>query len=59
MSGLQNLSGLDIEITDISGKIVQNFKISEVIDISELNSGIYFMKIQIENKVFTSKIIKK
>ncbi len=63
LSGLQNLKGLNFEITDISGKIVQNFKTSELqnletIDISELNSGIYFIKIQTENEIFTNKIIK-
>jgi len=47
-----------VEITDISGKIVKTFS-NKNIDISELNSGIYFLKIKTDNETVVTKVIKK
>jgi len=50
-----------IEITDITGKVVKsfsNFQNSEI-DLSNLNSGIYFIKLQTDKQVFTTKIVKE
>jgi len=56
----------NIEITDITGKTIQSSSNSQIkqfsnleIDLSGLNNGIYFISIQTDNEIFTSKIIKK
>jgi Flp pilus assembly pilin Flp len=54
----------NIEITDITGKTIINYQLSIdnyqfEIDLSGLNNGIYFISIQTDNEIFTSKIIKK
>ncbi len=49
-----------VEITDITGKIV--FTTSEKtnkIDVSTLTSGIYLLKINIDNGVYNQKVIIK
>ena len=56
-----NFSIDKIFIFDISGKKVLDFSTNtnqETIDVSELNSGIYFVKIFTENGVYLNKIIK-
>ena len=52
----------NIIITDITGKIIINYQLSSTnskIDISNQPAGIYFIKIQTENKIIVKKIIKK
>ncbi len=56
----------NIEITDITGKTILSSSNSQIkqfsnleIDLSGLNNGIYFISIQTDNEIFTSKIIKK
>lgn len=46
-------------ISDISGKIVYNNLSSSQIDISSLNSGLYFIKVNTETSVFSGKLIKE
>ncbi len=52
---------LEIEVLNIQGQVVKS-KIgqasSESIDISELNDGIYFLKIETDKKSYTKKIIR-
>lgn len=51
----------EVEIYDITGKQIINYQLSTInplIDISELDNGIYILKIISRNKVFTKKIIK-
>ena len=53
----------NITITDITGRTIQNFTIQKhqnltTIDLSDFNNGIYIVKIQIDNEILTSKIIK-
>ena len=50
----------NVEIVDISGKIIINYQLSTVnsIDISHLPPGIYFVKMTTENGVVTQKIVK-
>ena len=66
-TGIFNLKAserpLSVEITDVSGQIIytsqiQNFKTSQI-DISNQPKGIYFIKIQTENRIYTDKIILK
>ncbi len=54
--GFKNLVGL--EIADITGKTIYTRKHAPLhIDISNQSTGIYFIKIQTENGVYTKKII--
>ena len=51
-----------VSITDITGKVLEqsNFNsISQTYDLSNYPSGIYFIKIQTENEIYTTKIIKE
>lgn len=52
----------NVEIIELTGKIVQQLSPDNsefTIDISNFENGIYIMKIQTENKIITTKIIKK
>ncbi len=58
-NNIQNLS-----ISDITGRTIQNFTNSQVqnlptIDLSNLENGIYIIKIQTDNEIFTTKIVKE
>jgi len=46
-------------ILDISGRVVFNDSENKQIDVSELNSGIYFITVKTPASVFTGKFIKK
>jgi len=51
-----------ISISDLTGKtIIEKVKIqqNEMIDLSNFESGIYIIKIQTDNEIFTTKIIKE
>jgi hypothetical protein len=52
-----------IQVTDINGRIVKeiNGSVSDnaQVNVSDLNSGVYFIKVQTDAGVGTSKIIKK
>jgi len=60
LSGLQDLTGLSLQILDITGKTVYttNENITKV-DVSSLTSGIYLLKINTEKGVYNQKIIIK
>ena len=50
-----------IYITDISGKIINNFKSNEQyyqLDLDSLSKGLYFLLIKENNKIYSSKFIK-
>ena len=48
------------QITDLNGRVVKEIKgITNQINISELNSGIYFLKIATDQGTGTTKIVKK
>ena len=47
-----------VEIFDINGRLVLSQNISsEVLSISEFDSGLYFVKVSLEGKSSTSKLI--
>jgi len=48
----------NIYLTDITGKTLENFKTTEI-NISNYNSGVYFIKIQTLEQNFVFKIIKQ
>ena len=51
-----------VEITDVNGRVVKNVTVNAAtsqINVSDLNSGVYFLKASSENGVGTSKIVKK
>ncbi|GGG47434.1 hypothetical protein GCM10010976_18570 [Bizionia arctica] len=55
-----NLIIESIKIYSTTGRLVLNTKLqSNKIDLSNLNSGIYFIKFQSQNKTITKKIIKE
>lgn len=58
---LENSTNLKIEIYDLLGKKAVSFLNQKTMDISNLQNGIYLMKIldQDNNKFFTKRIIKK
>jgi len=53
----------NIQVVDINGRIVNQVNVSNVeavqVNISDLNAGVYFVKVQSELGVGTSKIVKK
>ncbi len=53
----------NVEISDINGRIVKNVKIDNVnesqISVSELNTGVYMMKITSDQGTVTKKLIKE
>lgn len=58
-----NFQKIQFIITDTKGKIVSNsatqsFQEMYQLDISNLNSGLYLLKIQVDNQYFVNKIIK-
>ncbi|MBS1651353.1 MAG: T9SS type A sorting domain-containing protein [Bacteroidetes bacterium] len=64
---IKQASNINISITDVLGKTVKQFEpLKNVVGIiendyngNELNSGVYFIKIQINNDFVTKKIIKQ
>jgi hypothetical protein len=60
---IENNSNIAInatQITDINGRVVKEIKgITNQINISELNTGVYFLKITTDQGTGTTKIIKK
>ncbi|MFN8273857.1 MAG: choice-of-anchor J domain-containing protein [Flavobacteriaceae bacterium] len=52
-----------IELTDLNGRVVKNQKIESIsatqVNISELNAGVYFLKITSNQGSLTTKIVKK
>ncbi|OIP00676.1 MAG: hypothetical protein AUJ97_07750 [Bacteroidetes bacterium CG2_30_32_10] len=57
----QNPESLNIELTDLSGKIIYQSLIQKnqlEIDLSSCNPGVYLIKIQTDKEIFYSKIIK-
>ena len=46
-----------VSLFDVLGKHIYNSKNSEIIDVSQLRRGIYFLKIEIEDTVLKKKII--
>lgn len=55
-----NIAINTIQLTDMNGRIVKEVKgMTSQININELNSGVYFLKITTDQGTGTSKIIKK
>ena len=60
MSG--NINSLDIDIMDVNGKLIakENMKRNEFeksVNISMLKSGVYFVKMNIDNRIYYKKLI--
>lgn len=59
-----SLNGAEVQLLDTSGRIVRNVKINNQtklyqIGLSDITSGIYMVKVQLDNKMSIIKIIKK
>ena len=48
-----------MEIFDITGKAIVNLKSANVINVSALPSGVYFVKIETNNSIVTKKFVKE
>jgi len=57
-----NSSAADAELTDINGRVLKQFTVPAgqerfVMDVSELDAGLYFIKAAVQDKIFCKKII--
>jgi hypothetical protein len=56
-----NASDIFIEVSDLSGKIIRTSKIRaqdpRQVDLSELNEGLFFVKLTVGNKTSVRKIV--
>ena len=62
LSEVENIKKVKLKITDITGKILiekTNIQQHEEIDLSPFGNGIYIINIQMDNELFTAKIVKK
>ena len=59
ISGLSDFESYNLQIVDISGKILINQVLSPEINLDHLQSGVYFIRVSGEEGVFTQKIIRK
>lgn len=48
-----------LEIYSISGMLLLKSENEKNVDLSNINSGIYILKLKVDNRIFTNKIIKK
>ncbi|MBA2613268.1 MAG: T9SS type A sorting domain-containing protein [Bacteroidetes bacterium] len=54
-----NYSGIEIKISDLFGTTVFETKDKNVLDISQLTEGIYFIQVSQGNRFYTQKLIKQ
>jgi hypothetical protein len=60
IANTSNIAVNTIQITDMNGRIVKEVKgMTNQINVSELNAGVYFLKIATDQGTGTTKIIKK
>ena len=62
LTGFENLSGLNLQVTDISGRIIEHSIINtehSIINLEEQPNGVYFIKLQNNELVKTVKVIKQ
>lgn len=63
ISTKNNITVENVQIMDMNGRVVKNIQNSfdnqSNISISDLNTGVYFVKVKSQNGVGTSKIVKK
>lgn len=64
IDGIINNEGIDLSITDITGKAIVNYSSTSnnnqrLINISELSSGVYFIKLNKEGATQTLKFVKQ
>ena len=62
ISAYDNFKGLNMKITDVSGKLIliKNITSNKTeINISKLNQGIYFVEIMNDSEIFRTKFIKQ
>ena len=52
-------SVLEVNIVDVDGRIVYSDKNTNVVDMSNFNSGVYFVRVITDNGVATKKIVKE
>ena len=57
---LKGLEGSSVSIIDMNGKVIANKTISNSnnIDVNSLNSGVYFVQLEVENELVNYKFVK-
>lgn len=50
---------LTVELTDVSGRMVMQTKTTGLLDVSNLQSGVYLLKVSDDRKVVAGKVIKE
>ncbi len=50
-------AGTQLELYNINGQYIRNLKSEDIIDVSDLNSGTYYLKLQNSTEVYTHKIV--
>lgn len=56
---IQNISNLQIEISNVLGEVMINKQNNDIIDISNLKNGLYFISVRQGQNYYTQKFIKK
>jgi PKD repeat protein len=63
IKGVSSIENTSIELYDLSGRAISNIHINTQnelsLDISALEKGVYFLKVQSENQVYSKQIIKE
>ena len=59
ISGINDFAGYKMQVVDISGKILLDQDLSSEINLSQLKSGLYFVRVIGEQGIFIHKIILK
>ena len=62
LTGFQTLSGLEGTLLTTEGKLVKTFSITSPttpLDVSDLQTGIYLLKIASENQIVIKRVVKQ
>lgn len=56
-----NQIGRDIQIYDLTGQVIRTMQISnlQAIDLSDLSNGMYFLRMQVGDQYFTTRVMKQ
>ena len=62
VSNVLNIKGIDnmkqIEVISLTGSVLKKQLGSETIDVSDLNRGVYFLKVHTDKEIFTTRFMK-
>ena len=62
VSNVLNIRGIDnmnqIEVISVTGSVMKKQLRSASVDVSDLNRGVYFLKVQTDKAIFTTRFMK-